>query len=42
VRDYDAKTKTVSVSNQWGKDNDIQTGVDAFYKTMINALDKNT
>lgn len=42
VRDYDAKTKTVSVSNQWGKDNDIHAGVDAFYKTMINALDKNT
>lgn len=42
VKDYDAKTKTVSVSNQWGKDNDIQAGVDAFYKTMINALDKNT
>lgn len=42
VRDYDVKTKTVTVSNQWGKDNDIQPSVDAFYKTMINALDKNT
>lgn len=35
IRDYDPKSNTISVSNQWGKSNDIQANPDDFYRTML-------